>query len=263
MVKNKQSYLDYIPEVMERFRRRADIKEKEIKQKKVPDNFISTYLDAIASSYSTLAVCEFLTNHNALKFKLYFHLAGKIQELSFHKYDDKSMIIDMGLVSWVHYQRFLMALLSDNKELIESLTNLVGGRPEVDKKKGSKLVNNVGYAVKYILLDDYDKAGKHVDVLKSIAGQKNMKLYNGFGGVLDGILKNDEEKVNKELEYMLQCHKKRRDHKDTPEQFLSIPALGLAKLAIIKGIKVTVENDLMPLELLERHDITYPELDFI
>lgn len=161
------------------------------------------------------------------------------------------------------YTRLLMALISDNEKLIVSLAELFGGRTE-EEGEDHELHKSVGYAVKYIVLSDRLKAKEYVQVLKKLEGQKSMKLYNGYQQVLNGIIENDNNQVNEGLKYMIECHKKLKDdYGDTPQELLAIPVLGLAKLAIRNGIEVNIDDAIAPKILLQKHDISYPNVDFV
>lgn len=90
-----------------------------------------------------------------------------------------------------------------------------------------------------------------------------MKLYNGYGIVLRGIIERDEAVVHEGLEYMLECHKKIKEYKGSLEGLFSTPVLGLAKLAINQGVNVTIDDPIAPKIMLEKHEVDYPELEFI
>lgn len=52
------------------------------------------------------------------------------------------------------------------------------------------------------------------------------------------------------LNQLLKDHKKRNKYMGISQQFISIPALGYAKLAWLKGIEVEIDHPLIPKELL-------------
>lgn len=125
-----------------------------------------------------------------------------------------------------------MALISDGEELTNSLATLFGGRMQ-EEKEDHVLHYSTGYALKNILLNDIESAIVYVEKLKKLESKKYMKLYTGYGVVLDGIVRKDIDQVNNGLNFMIECHKKLKDdYGDTPQELLSIPVLGLTKLAI-------------------------------
>lgn len=262
MTIKSRAYADSFSELFEeRVRSTNSIIEK-LKNKEIPDNFIGRYYEMASLGFSTIAIGEYIVNKDIVKCKQYFYLASKIQEILFIKYDRQLLKIDPALVTMNKFPRLLMALISDSSDLTNSLANLFGGRLKEEDKHGTPFTTNVGYAMKYLLQKNNDEAWKHVNALIDMGEQKNMKPYAGYGLVLKGILERNSVGVNEGLEYMLECHNQIKEYKDTPEEIFSVPVLGLAKLAMCTGIDININNALAPEEVLQKHTIEYPAIDF-
>ncbi|MBG9792936.1 hypothetical protein ABD76_10720 [Paenibacillus dendritiformis] len=255
-------YLQYFPEIFNETIEDTNDRIQRYRENGLPKN-VGYYYELLADGFQDIAIGEIVLNGDAIKSKQNFFLAGKMQEVLYKKYDEKQNGISSDYITTDKYTRLLMALISDHEKLIVSLAELFGGRTE-EEEEDHELHKSVGYAVKYILLGDRQKAKEYVQVLKKLEGQKSMKLYNGYQQVLNGIIENDNNQVNEGLKYMIECHKKLKDdYGDTPQELLAIPVLGLAKLAIRNGIEVNIDDAISPKILLQKHDISYTNVDFV
>lgn len=258
----ENSYLNVLPEIFQKRKESIGKTINKIKTKSVKENFIDRHVSFLSLDYSTIAIGEWLLHHDVVATKQNFYLAAKIQEILFQKYDDKSMIVSSSFVNMSSYLKLLPALISDSNQIIDSLAKLIGNRPK-EEEDGHPFADNVGYAIKYLLLNEDLKAKMHIDVLLGMENNKELKLRIGYGRVLKGILDVDEKAANEGLKVMLDCYKKDHEYKDSPEEFFSIPVLGFAKLAIRRGIKIYIDDTIVPKEMLETHEIEYPEIDYI
>lgn len=257
------SYLKVFPEI---FQERQEGLQKiidKLKANSVKPNFVDSYVDLLASDYRCIGIGEWLLHADPVAAKKNFYLAAKIQEFLFQKYDDKSLLISPSFVVMSSYLKVLMAIISDSRKLINSLAILIGNRLKEEKEEGHPFADNVGYALKYLLLNDDEKAKSHIDALLNMEHNKNLKLRIGYGRVLKGILAADEKTVDEGLKVMIDGYKKDADYKGSPEEFFSIPVLAFAKLAIRRGIKVYINDPIAPKELLTTHEIEYPVIDYI
>lgn len=258
----EKSYLSVFFEIFEGRKESIKIKINKFKENKIKINFIARQMESLAYDYSTLGMGEWLLHADAIAAKKNFYLEAKIQEILFQKYDDKSMIISPSFVNMSSYLRMLPAIISDSSQLIDSLAKLIGNRSK-EEEDGHPFADNVGYAIKYLLLEEDTKAKVHIDKLLGMENDEELKLRIGYGRVLKGIFDADERAVNEGLKVMIECHKKDRDYKDSPEEFFSIPVLAFAKLAIRRGIKVSIDDPIAPKKILELHEIKYPVIDYI
>lgn len=257
-----KSYLKVLPEIFQEREESINRTITKIKTNSVKVNFIDRHMSGLARGYETLGIGEWLLHADAIAAKKNFYLEAKIQEILFRKYDDKSMIVSPAYVNMSSYLRLLPALNSDSRELIDSLAKLIGNRPKAEAD-GHPFADNVGYAIKYLLLNKDTKAKIHIDILLGMENDEELKLRIGYGRVLKGIFDKDENSVNDGLKVMIDGYKKDNNYKDSPEEFFSIPVLAFAKLAIRKGIKVSIDDPIAPKEILAFNEIQYPVIDYI
>ncbi|WP_438347708.1 hypothetical protein ACP8HI_18820 [Paenibacillus sp. FA6] len=258
-----ESYINYFPDVYARFVERTDMRLEKYRTNGLPKN-VGFYYTMLLDSFMNIAIGQIVLDKDVVKSKQYFYLGAKMQEVIFQKYDNK-FDISIDYVNTNSYRTLFMALISDNQDLITSLATLFGGRAKEEAEDDTFGVL-VGYAVKHIILKELDEAETYVIKLQELNQKSRMRLYRGYGIVLDGIIKKNKESVHDGLEYMLECHRKLKDdYGDTPEELLSIPVIGLVKLAMNSGVEVEVEVDhiLAPRVMLEQQDIQYPIVDFV
>ncbi|OOE12566.1 hypothetical protein [Fictibacillus arsenicus] len=254
-------YLNSFPVIFLEHKQGINNKISKIKSKNVNPNFIDRYYDMLANDYCVIGIGEICLNNDILAAKKNFYLAGKIQEILFQKYDNKEMKISSSFVSvsMNKYNRLLLAILSDSEELTFSVSHLLGGRTKEETEHGHPFINNVGYTIKYIALNEDKKAMEYIENFKKIKYQKKVKPYENYIQVLNGIVERDESVVNEGLNLLIEEHKKNH----TINELISITALGLGKLAESKGIKVNINDQIAPYSVLKRDNINFPNLDFI
>ncbi|WP_214784706.1 hypothetical protein [Bacillus sp. ISL-45] len=78
------------------------------------------------------------------------------------------------------YNRLLLAILSDSEEISCSLANLLGGRPREEKEHVQPFINNVGYAVKYLIIKENEKAAETIENLHNINLTNDVKQYKDY-----------------------------------------------------------------------------------
>lgn len=258
----KSKYIQYFPEIFNEIIEEQNEHIEDYRENGLPGN-AGYYYELLANGFRDIAIGEIVLNKDVIKSKQSFYLAGKMQEVLYQHYDMKKNDITADCVNANKYTSLFMALLSDNEDLINSLAKLFGGRIK-EEEEDHEFNKAVGYALKYMLLGEMDNANEYIAELKKHESRKDMKYYDGYSKVLVGIIEKDSLQVNESLVYMIQCHKKLKDeYNDTPQELLSIPVLGLAKLAMRNGIEVNIDDPLSPSEFLESHTINYPVVDFV
>lgn len=256
------SYLEIFPEIFEEIKESQQKQIEKIKNKNIKKNFFDRYIYSVLSDYKSVGIGEWLVNKDAIAAKKNFYLAAKLQEILFRKYDEKEIQVQDCYVSMSSYLDLLSGLLSDSQLLIESLANLMGNRPEAEED-GHPFADNVGYALKYIILKEDEKAKVNVDKLLEMEDNKELKLRIGYARVLKAILEQDEKQLNENLSMMLRDYKKDKDYEEGPEEFFSIPVLAFAKLALMRGLKIEIEDPIVPKRFFEQDEIEYPSIDYL
>ena len=195
------------------------------------------------NSYQALG--NFFIHKHLANCKQNFYRCGRIDEYLIKKYD--SRLLDSGMAN-ISY-----ALLSDNLELINRYADLTHSKFKWMVEHGH---STLMYAVQQSIKNDYDKVKWCLDIMSV----KNQKLNKGLlpdGMFLEGLLKNDKGQMEESLYLLLKDHKKRNKHMGIAQDYISIPALGYAKLAWLKGMEVEIDHPLIPKELLPHQPLAH------
>lgn len=192
---------------------------------------------------------------NLIKSELYvlkhnFYVSGLIDELQIKKFN--SRLLDYGLKSIAY------CILSDNESLIQRYAKLRYQRDvntelsmdEMVLKGESAITCNT---VQFFLENNSEGIERNLNIYEL---KKDKILKRGKELELDftffkALHTNDKSKMEEILGKLVSAkiHKKRNDN-PILNQYISLPALGYAKLAWRKGIEVEVNSPLVPKELL-------------
>ncbi|MBA4601547.1 hypothetical protein [Thermoactinomyces mirandus] len=165
-----------------------------------------------------------------------------------------------------YYGGFYSPLISQNKRLIESMAHLIGWRGEEDFKVNdlNPELGHLGFAVKYIVLREDEKAIEHLETLSHMKLHRmQKKSIEEDMFVLKGILEQNPEQVNEGLAQILKSVKEMRKRVNILGKFYAHPVAGLGWLAQYRGINVEIDDPLCPREIFQTHEFVYPEVDWI
>ena len=236
---------------------------EDYKKKGLPKG-VGMYYEELKELFNAIAVGEWVYNKNAKDAKINFYLESNMQKEIFLKYNNDIYNISESLISpSFTSQALFAALISDNEDTVLELAKRIGNNEIEQEGEGRIFYPNLNMSLKNIILKEIKEASRYLERLKSIAEYKDMKYYNGYEKVLSAILEKDKETVQKELTKMLDNHKKIRDYKQTPNELLSLEVIALAKLANNYELNISLDCELAPKELIERHTIEYPVIDFV
>jgi hypothetical protein len=259
----RDSYLKLFPEIYEEIKQSITNKISKLQSTNINPNFIDRYYEMLANDYCNVGIGEICLNNNIVEAKKNFYMAGKLQESLFQKYDNKEIKVSSSFITMNKYKRLLLAILSDSEELTASLSKLLGGRIKEEKEHGHPFSDNVGYTVKFFTLNEDERAYESIGNLKKVQHQREVQPFKAHINVLVGILERNESIVNEGLYSMIESHKSNDMYKDTADELLSVEVLGFEKLAELKGLRVTINDEIAPYRVLKKDIIEYPKLDFI
>ena len=168
------------------------------------------------------------------------------------------------------------AMLSDNEPLIQRYAKLRYQRGENAELSMDEMVA-IGESpiwcntVQFFMANDKEGAERNLNLIetktKKITKRKIWELMNDDYEFYKALYAGDRAKMEEVLDKLVsfKIHKKRNDN-PILNQYISLPALGYAKLAWRKGIEVEVNSPLIPKELLpirplEKYEIPYDFLN--
>ncbi len=258
----KRSYFEVFQEIVKKHEQYIEKSIEELREKGLTKEDRGFGYSFLASDFRVLAVGEIIYNKDYKKAKEYFYLSAKMDEYLLTLIDKGDERISRDFATMHKYTSIYAALLSDNIELAKSIANLLGGRPEIEKYDFDAF-HICGYLLKYLILDKEEKAAPYLDKLEKQLTKKNSIYYSALLEIYRAIYNKDEKEIEKSFIRLLKGHRILRQFKETENEFVSIEGLGILKLLRKRGINLVIEDDLLPLKLLEEDEIIYPEIDYL
>lgn len=201
--------------------------------------------------YHILLAISNLINGELNLLKYNFNVSGLIDELQIKKYN--SRLLDYGLNSITY------CILSDNEPLIQRYAKLRYQR-DVNAELNMDEMVTIGElpiwcnTVQFFMANDTAGVERNLNIIETKTLKTLPKKEEGLKDDYEfykSLNSGDKSKMEEVLEKLLspKIHKKRNDN-PILNQYISLPALGYAKLAWRKGIEVEVNSPLVPKELL-------------
>lgn len=226
----------------------------------LPKNPSNLFSGLCAGTLKSLGICEYLINSNTEMLKNYFYNSVVAARRVLDLYDEKNgLVVTMG-VSMMNFWSLYQGIISENQEATIAFAQAMGGRDEMEKKATTKHVYNLGYALKYIVLNENEKAEKYVQqIQKNRADEYNV----GLEEIFRGLLELDNAITQSGLEKRLDNHKRSREFKNTPDEFFSIEIIALTKIAESKGLKIDLDDVIAPREVIEMSTVNFELLEIM
>jgi hypothetical protein len=185
------------------------------------------------------------------KAKQSFYLLGRCIEYNIIHYN--SRIFDYGIPQVAY------VLLCDNLPFLQNyfanLSYRGDGKNFPDMEKMVEMGEGAIFchSILQIVKEDWNMLARNIDILekKVINKKKNQVLIPDYN-FYKAILKKDKVAIEEAINELLtpKMHKKRNNQDLLLNHFVSMPALGYAKLAWLNGIEVEIDNPLVPKEML-------------
>ena len=167
------------------------------------------------------------------KCKQYFYRCGRLDEYLILYYN--SRILDYGI------NHLSYALLCDESSLVNRYADFTHPWYAHTIKSGSLV-----HAVQNIIKEDWAALEKDIATYERITSTQKGKINIPDLMYFKGMLNRDEANVKEAMRLLLKDHKKGNKHMGIAQDYISIAALGYAKLAWLKGIEVEINHPLIP-----------------
>jgi hypothetical protein len=189
--------------------------------------------------YNSLqALGSFFLSSDINAYKQHFYRCGRIDEYLIKKFDAR--ILDSG----THH--LLYAVLSDCVPLMLTYADLGHSKYRWMVEHGH---STMLYAIQQVIKGDWEQLQWSLEIMAK-KNQKLNKVLLPDRKFFEGMLNSDQQMVTDAIYLLLKDHKKRNRHMGIAQDYISIPALGYAKLAWLKGMEVEIDHPLIPRELL-------------
>lgn len=269
MAKKNKNYRDIfcivLPELKEDFN--EDILE--CKTDGLPKDYIYFY-KCLEDQARSIGVGEILINKDIKEGKKKLYFSAYMRKLIYYgnkleNYLEEYSKDDFIFRFFDETDAIYCALISDNFKLVKELIDISGKRNDIYESTNIDSIysTSILYSIKEIFMDNYDKAKFYVDSLSKISNDKSMKDYLQYEHIFRAIINRDEDTLNKYLNNLACTNSKLVEYKESPKELFSFATLGLAKLAILKGLNVKLDCECAPKEVLETDTIEYPDLSFL
>ncbi|WP_125782546.1 Imm49 family immunity protein [Pseudoalteromonas rubra] len=210
-------------------------------------------INLMSSSYYRAQSSYYIFNKKSLeKAKQFFFLDGRSTEINVRVFDS-----DQSLKFYI--QDVVYLLLSDNIDLIERFAEIKGENYSSRLKDGSLVP-----LIQSLIRGDFELFDKQLKVSRNRAEKKDWKWMIPDLDALEGIRTQDIPKIEEAIMTLATKKHRYRNSGKIYSKLLSIPALGYAKLAWLKGIEVEIDHPLIPKELLPvKPNSEYWEYDYM
>ncbi|CAM3152371.1 immunity 49 family protein [Flavobacterium frigoris] len=213
--------------------------------------------------YHLLLAIQGIKANNVIDVKHHFFVSAFIDELQINRFN--SRLLDYG------FRSISYVLLSDNEALIQRYAKLryqrgVNAELSMDEMVAIGEIPIWCNTVQFFMANDNIGVERNLNIIETKTLPKIPKKEEGLKDDYEfykALHTEDKAKMEEVLAKLVspKIHKKRNDN-PILNQYISLPALGYAKLAWRKGIEVEVNSplvpkDLLPIKPLDNYEIPY------
>ena len=157
-------------------------------------------------------------------------------------------------VSMMGYQQLLDAAASGHFDAARTLAHRLGGRPKIEGLDIRAFEIAMGYTLKAAIAGDDAMALDRLPALEKACHHKSYVNFSGYALALRGIVSGNTALVETAFPELLAGHRRlskgRGLFSDTADKYLCVWGLGLLNLARSRDINVSVDDPLIPPELV-------------
>ncbi|MDG1871878.1 MAG: immunity 49 family protein [Flavobacterium sp.] len=217
------------------------------------------------------ALCSFFEEHNLSKAKQYFYVYGLLDAFSIKQFNSGHFTYDLHSIGYAMLSDNLPFIKNDYAHLsftdfyLEDITEKRIDRTMEDHVLAGEDGCIFVHTVQQFLLGNNDLVERNIGIMENIwfSGKNQNSTMQYDVNFFRALHQKDKSKCETILKEMVspKIHQKRNDEA-LLKKYISMPALGYAKIAWILGIEVQVNSKLIPKELLpveplEHYDIPY------
>lgn len=221
-----------------------NIEKENVEDLEKPDYNKEAILIELEDNCISLAVYEIIINKNVNEAKKYFYKASQIaiyRQKNFGSESNTSSNVFIGAHS------FKWAILSDSAEMIKQFLSY---KDDFLKTYSASFAK----AIQAALQNDQAKLAAEIELLKEYCSKGWEKAYVGCVNAFTGILKKEKKLLEKGLIELMEKHQQ-QEHDAVVNGFMNLEAITLAKIAYRNGIEVSIENKLLPKEMIPTEEL--------
>jgi hypothetical protein len=236
--------------VLETRKRLLTVSRANSSNKTVDKNGAST--DLLALSLRFIGITEFFLAKNIESFRQNLAESAKLRLSLFQRFDSGEGV-DPSFVAMVSYKKLYDGLAAGDFLISTQLAQLMGGRADIEKKHDHPFDRVMGYALREVVLDIKNGSGRS-ELREKLARNEN-RDFKGYAMAFDGIDAGNNQMFNEGLNLIIEGHLRQSRtgvFKASADELLCIWGVGVANLAIKRGLEVKVDHELIPVALLQR-----------
>ena len=162
--------------------------------------------------------------------------------------------IDNSYVSILLYKNAFDALASGDAQLARELCEVLGGRPEIEREHDHPFDLALGYALKHSVLGDVDEVGRTATILAGLCRVRENADFRGYAQAFEALCTGDQGQIDTAFPAIVKGHRRQSKGNGvfagTIDELLCIWGIGLANLCVHRGMRVEIDDPLMPPELI-------------
>jgi hypothetical protein len=229
-----------------------------------------TWIGRLKQNNIVFALYSFFEENNLSKTKQHFYACGLLDAFRIKTYEDRMFDYDLHSIGYamlsdnLHFVKSVFANLTYNSTYLEDITEkAIPITMEDNVLQGEGAIFT--HTVQQFLLGNNNIIERNLEIMEKVyfnAPHQNSTLQCDVN-FFRALYQKDVSKCEAILKEMVspKIHQKRNDD-PVLKKYISMPALGYAKLAWILGIEVEVKSKLIPKELLpikplDNYEITY------
>lgn len=212
-----------------------------------------TVANNLAGALRLVGVADYVVGNSPDLFKAGVSEAATLRSRLFERFDAGDGV-SPSYVSMLAYKALLNALAAGNEQVARSLASRMGGRSDVEREYDRPFDVAFGYALKSIVLSDFESASQWVDALDVECKDAENTGFVGYAQVLRAILNASQADANAGLKEIVAGHERQCSgkglFKDTEDELLCVWGVAVANLARMRGVQVGPVEPLIPADLL-------------
>lgn len=213
---------------------------------------IGNFRNIFSNNCVRVGVLAYVLEGDVAAFQNYLSKAAEQKLLQFEEFD-KGGPVDESYVSMLPAQRNIFrALAASDSDLATKLSNIAGGREEIESKYDNPFQLALGYLIKSFVQGDGENLKRdRIEGLRS-SGEKNI---SGLILAFEAILANDEMLFDEALEAIVADHMSANTKGGIFDgemgEVICIYGIGLANHARQRGMKITFDSPYIPKKLTQ------------
>lgn len=208
---------------------------------------------SVSDKYRRIGAIGYLIEKDAEAFRANLIAATRYRMKLFDRFDAGDPIAK-SFVTMFNYKELLDALASGDMDIAREFASKMGGRGEAELKNDRPFETAMGYGLKALVAGDDAAALEWFQSLEKACTHKDYVNFAGYVPFLRAIAERDSKAAEAALPAMLAGHKRECKrtgmHNGMEDEFIFVWGIGLINLALSRGMDITVQNPLIPNELI-------------